>query len=98
MQELEMLRNQVNAYKNSEMTVTGNELRNFGVPEELRVLVNSLETELFNEKSKNSRQLNEYRREIAHLQAELSSSSAYQRNLNRRIEQLNNELSVFKRR
>ncbi|TPP66186.1 hypothetical protein FGIG_03031 [Fasciola gigantica] len=98
MQELEMLRSQVDVYERSKMNGFGDEFREFGVPEELRVLVNNLETELLNEKNKNSRQIIEYRREVARLQAELSSSNACQRNMSRRIEQLTNELAVFKRR
>ncbi|VDP88148.1 unnamed protein product [Echinostoma caproni] len=97
MQELTAYRNQCKVYERPHVNGFGDEFRGTIAPEEIRLLVNNLETELLNEKNKNSRQINDYRREVAHLQAELSASTACQRNLSRRIEQLTNELSVFKR-
>lgn len=62
-----------------------------------RALVNDLETELYETKSRASREFTLYRREISKLRNELTSSAHYQRNLNKRIDQLTGELAVYKR-
>ncbi|CAH8833336.1 unnamed protein product [Trichobilharzia szidati] len=62
----------------------------------LKDLVNSLETELFEERSKSSRQMVEYTREIARLQADLEAATIDQRGLRRKVNQLSEELCFLK--
>ncbi|VDQ00568.1 unnamed protein product [Trichobilharzia regenti] len=62
----------------------------------LKGLVNSLETELFEERSKSSRQMVEYTREIARLQADLEAATIDQRGLRRKVNQLSEELCFLK--
>ncbi|KAH8852604.1 Coiled-coil domain-containing protein [Schistosoma japonicum] len=63
---------------------------------ELKTFVNNLETELFEAKSKSSRQMIEYTREIARLQADLEAAAITQRGMRRKITQLSEELCLLK--
>ncbi|CAH8454054.1 unnamed protein product [Heterobilharzia americana] len=62
----------------------------------LKAFVNNLETELFEERSKASRQMVEYTREIARLQADLEAATIDQRGMRRKIDQLSEELCFLK--
>ncbi|CAL8107710.1 unnamed protein product [Calicophoron daubneyi] len=63
----------------------------------LREFVSELETELCEEKSRSSHLANQYRQDVAQLRSELNASASCQRSLYRRIQQLTNELALFKR-
>ncbi|KAA3678218.1 coiled-coil domain-containing protein 61 [Paragonimus westermani] len=64
---------------------------------DIRSLVDNLENELFEEKSKAAREATRHRQEVSRLRAELDASNSCQRSLNRRVEQLTKELILFKR-
>ncbi|KAF6779731.1 hypothetical protein AHF37_00823 [Paragonimus kellicotti] len=64
---------------------------------DIRSLVDNLENELFEEKSKAAREATRHRQEVSRLRAELNTSNSCQRSLNRRVEQLTKELILFKR-
>ncbi|KAF5405511.1 hypothetical protein PHET_00803 [Paragonimus heterotremus] len=67
------------------------------IAHDIRSLVDNLENELFEEKSKAAREATRHRQEVSRLRAELNASNSCQRSLNRRVEQLTKELVLFKR-
>ncbi|CAH8454773.1 unnamed protein product [Schistosoma turkestanicum] len=62
----------------------------------LKAFVDNLETELYEEKSKASRQMVKYTREIARLQSDLEVAVINQRGMRRKIDQLSEELYFLK--
>ncbi|CAH8460162.1 unnamed protein product [Schistosoma curassoni] len=73
-----------------------NEVFDKAKPMGLKKLVNNLETELYEVRSKASRQMVEYTRKIARLQSDLEVSAINQRGMRRKIDQLSEELYFLK--
>ncbi|KAG5448375.1 Coiled-coil domain-containing protein 61 [Clonorchis sinensis] len=63
----------------------------------LRAFVDSLENELFEEKTNSARQAAQHRYEVQRLRSDLDAAYASQRNLYERIDQLTTELALIKR-
>ncbi|VDO97578.1 unnamed protein product [Schistosoma mattheei] len=98
-QELLWVKESLNEVKSCHQTRLGNnscEVFDKAKPMGLKKLVNNLETELYEVRSKASRQMVEYTRKIARLQSDLEVSAINQRGMRRKIDQLSEELYFLK--
>ncbi|CAH8457560.1 unnamed protein product [Schistosoma intercalatum] len=98
-QELLWVKESLNEVKSCHQTRLGNnscEVLDNAKPMGLKKLVNNLETELYEVRSKASRQMVEYTRKIARLQSDLEVSAINQRGMRRKIDQLSEELYFLK--
>ncbi|CAH8461283.1 unnamed protein product [Schistosoma margrebowiei] len=97
--ELLWVKESLNEVKSCHQTRLGNnscEVFDKAKPMGLKKLVNNLETELYEVRSKASRQMVEYTRKIARLQSDLEVSAINQRGMRRKIDQLSEELYFLK--
>ncbi|CAH8457633.1 unnamed protein product [Schistosoma guineensis] len=98
-QELLWVKESLNEVKSCHQTRLGNnscEVFDKARPMGLKKLVNNLETELYEVRSRASRQMVEYTRKIARLQSDLEVSAINQRGMRRKIDQLSEELYFLK--
>lgn len=98
-QELLWVKESLNEVKSCHQTSLGNnscKVFDKAKPMGLKKLVNNLETELYEVRSKASRQMVEYTRKIARLQSDLEVSAINQRGMRRKIDQLSEELYFLK--
>ncbi|CAH8462591.1 unnamed protein product [Schistosoma haematobium] len=98
-QELLWVKESLNEVKSCHQTRLGNnscKIFDKAKPMGLKKLVNNLETELYEVRSKASRQMVEYTRKIARLQSDLEVSAINQRGMRRKIDQLSEELYFLK--